>query len=70
MEVRFTLHATHQLRERKIEKVWVLETIRAPDFVERNGKKHYAVKKLNGHVLKVVYIKETNIKIITLYFLK
>jgi len=45
------------------------ETIKSPDELRTNGKKHYAVKKLNGHTLKVVYVKEKDIKVITSFFL-
>ena len=42
----------------------------APDEPRREGNKHYAVKKLNGHTLKVVYVKEKYIKVITSFFIK
>lgn len=70
MEIRFTLHAQEQIQERKIHNVWVEETIKFPDLLTIQGNKNYAVKKLNGKTLKVVFIKEKYIKIITCYFVK
>lgn len=70
MQIVYTKHAELQIEERKIQKVWVEETIKAPDGVKRNGNKYYAVKKLNGETLKVVYVKEKYIKVITSFFLK
>ena len=68
MEIRYTLHSEEQITERKIEKVWVEETTRYPDKISVIGKKHYAIRKINGGVLKVVYVKEKYIKIITVYW--
>ena len=65
-----TAHAKEQMIKRKIIYVWVYETIKSPDIVKHNFHKTYAIKRLNGKVLKVVYIKDNNIKIITTYFLK
>ncbi len=70
MNVKYTNHAEYQLKERKIERVWVEETIKSPDKITRDGKKNYAIKKLNGYTLKVVYVKEERfIKVITEYWL-
>ncbi len=70
MQIIYTKHAEFEIEDRKIQKVWVEETIKAPDEVKRNGNKYYAVKKLNGKTLKVVYVKEQYIKVITSVFLK
>lgn len=70
MNIVYTLHAEEQIRERKITKTWVEDTIKWPDTIEHLGNKYYVVKKLNGKVLKVVYIKEGYIKIITAHFTK
>ncbi|RJQ17139.1 DUF4258 domain-containing protein [Candidatus Woesearchaeota archaeon] len=66
----YTYHAIRQLRERKIEKIWVEETIHFPDITFKETNRCYAIKKLNGYTLKVVYLKEKYIKIITAYFIK
>lgn len=68
METIFTKHSLLQMKERKIERVWVEETIKHPDKVEKEGgNKYYASKRLNGLTIEVVYIKEKLIKIITVY---
>ncbi len=68
MNLIYTLHAEEQIKERKIIKVWVEETITSPDVIKHYGNKHYVIKKLNGKILKVVYIKEGSINVITAYF--
>lgn len=70
MHIVFTLHAEEQLHERKIEKVWVEDAIRYPDLTELDGHKYYVTRKLNGKTLKVVFVKEKYIKIISSWFLK
>ena len=70
MEIIYTLHANEQINERKLSKVWVEETIKSPDEIRHKGHKHYATKKLNGNTLRVVYVKESYIKVITSYFVK
>lgn len=70
MKIKYTDHAKYQLRERKIERVWIEETIKRPDRLVKIGKKHYSIKKLDGHTLKVIYIEgEKYIKVITTYWL-
>jgi len=71
MEIKYTLHADFQIQERKIKKVWVEETIKFPDQIIKIGEKHYVTKKLNGKILKVVYVKakEKHIKVVTVYWL-
>jgi len=70
MEIVYTLHAKEYLEKRKIEAVWVEETIKFPDETKKDGHKYYAVKKLNGVTLKVVYVREKFIKVITAFFIK
>ena len=69
MEIFYTLHAEDQIIERKIEKVWVEETIKFPDITRRKENKYYVIKRLNGKVLKVVYVRERYIKVITSYYI-
>ncbi len=57
------------MKERKIEKIWVEETIKAPDWTKVIKNKIYVIKKLNGKTLKVVYVKEKGIKIITAHYI-
>jgi len=70
MEIKYTSHVLDKCSERKIEKVWIEETIKKPDRVKNEGYKWYAVKKLNGKTLKVVYIKQNYIKIITVFWVE
>ena len=70
MRIEYTLHAKQQMQERKVEAVWVEETIKTPDETKKEGHKFYVAKRLNGHTLKVVYVKETFIKVVTAFFLK
>ena len=70
MEIIYTNHAEEQIKERKIIKVWIEETIKFPDDTKRIEHKFYVIKKLNGKTLKVIYTKENFIKVITSYFVK
>jgi len=70
MDIKYTLHAENQIKERKVEKVWIEETIKHPDSTERDGNKYYVVRKLNGRTLKVIYVKEKYIKVITIFFIQ
>ena len=69
MEIRYTFHAKLMIKERKIEQVWVEETINSPNKSERELGKYYARKKLNGKSIEVVYTKEKYIKVITSYWI-
>ena len=66
----YTVHAKRQIAKRKILHLWVEESIKSPDLTKIDGHKYYVTKKLNGRTLKVVYVKEKHIKIITSYFEK
>ena len=44
--------------KKKFAIVWIEETIKWPDITKINGHKHYAIKKLNGKTMKVVYEKQ------------
>lgn len=70
MKIVYTNHAEFKLRKLKVPKIWVEETLRNPDLLIPEWSKHYALKKLNGLKLKIVYEKAKYIKIITLYFIK
>ncbi|MBI4146243.1 DUF4258 domain-containing protein [Candidatus Woesearchaeota archaeon] len=68
MRIEYTNHAEYQLNARCVERVWVEETIKAPNFTKRQEHKFYVTKKLNGKTLRVVYVRETHIKVITMYW--
>ena len=67
MEIKYTLHAEVQIERRKLEKVWIEETIRSPDTIKKEGSKFYVIKKLNRITIKVVYVKAKYINVITLF---
>ena len=69
MIIKYSHHAKYQIIERKIERVWVEETIKCPDYMFVNKNKYYVVKKLNGKTLKVVFAKKKYIKVIALFWL-
>ena len=70
MFILYTRHAEEQIIERKVERVWIEETIKYPHITKRNENKYYVIRKLNGVSLKVVYVKEKYIKIITVFYIK
>ena len=70
MKIIYTSHAEEQIKERKILKLWIEETIKSPDDTKRTENKFYIIKRLNGKTLKVIYTKENFIKVITSYFVK
>ena len=70
MNIIYTLHAEEQIKERKLIKLWVEEAIQWPDTTQHVGNKYHIIKKIDGKILKVVYVKEKHIKVITTYFIK
>lgn len=70
MIIVFTYHARTRFRRRKVESVWVEETIKFPDITEKKGHKFHAIKKLNGKTLKVIYVRDNYIKVLTLYYIR
>lgn len=68
MNIILTMHAFAQMNERKILYTWVLETVLRPDVLIKSGFKFKAQKRLKGFALEVVYVKERNIKVITVYW--
>ena len=66
----YTKHAKEKIEKRKIVPIWIEETIKWPHLTEHIGNKYVVIRKLNGYTLKVVYIKENNIKVITCYLIK
>ncbi len=63
-------HAKKRIIERKINEIWIFETVKYPDSIRRFGNKYIVTKKINGHTLELVYIKQQKyINIKTLYWL-
>ena len=69
MRISYTIHALGQMQERRIHPIWVEETIKYADETKRIEQKYYAVKRFNGKILKVVYVKENYIKVVTTFFI-
>lgn len=70
MRIYFTYHALKRMRDRRIEPAWIKETIESPDKTRRVGKKYYVQRRLNGKVLRAIYIKEKGLKVLTAYFIR
>lgn len=69
MEIVFTNHALYQINERKIDRILVEEVIKSPDVTKRVDNKYYVIKSINNKKLKVVYVKQRYIKVVTLYWI-
>ena len=70
MEIVYTHHARNKIEKRKIYMTLVEETIKWPNYTRRvEQNKFIATRKLNGRSIEVVYIKEKNIKVITVYWI-
>jgi len=69
MDIIYTFHSEYQVKERKVDKQWIEEAIRSPNIIKHIGYKSYAIKKIDGKTLKVVYVKQRYIKIITIYWI-
>ncbi|WP_293444321.1 DUF4258 domain-containing protein [Persephonella sp.] len=71
MNYRFSKHALERIKERKIKKEWVLETLKNPDeIIEESYTEHRyykVIKDFGNRTLKVVLNPESSI-IITVYF--
>lgn len=70
MKIIYTVHALEQMQERKIHPLWVEETIKYADQTIRDDNKYYALKRLGSRMLKVVYVKENYIKVVTTFFIQ
>jgi len=69
MQIEFTKHARRRIIDRKIELVWIYETLKFPDNMQKVGNEYIITRKLNGKTLEIVIMREKNINIITLYWL-
>ncbi len=59
MKIIFSKHAEEQIKERKLDKISVEETIKYAEKTRKEGKnKYYARRKINGWTLEVVYVRE------------
>ncbi len=71
MEIIYSPHAKKRLRERKISKAAVIQTIKKPDKELSSDRNRIIAQRYFGNrILEVIYVKENNqIVIITLYYL-
>ena len=70
MEITFTAHAEFRIKKRKLLKEEVIDTICYPDKTLKTQGKYYYQKKLNRGMIEVVTEKtESNINVITIYWL-
>jgi len=70
MQIIFTIHAELRLKIRKILKEEVINTIKSPDKTIKKHEKYYYQKKLNRGTIEVVVEKtESNLNVITIYWL-
>lgn len=68
MKIVFSYHAQKRLKERDIKEKDVYEIVEFPDYTIKRGEEIEAYKKIEGRLIKVVYIIMQNyIKIITVY---
>jgi hypothetical protein len=68
MRIELTVHAQQQIIRRKIALQLVLETIEHPKMLQQNGAVYYAYRAFKKRILKVVYVKETHIRVLTAYW--
>lgn len=69
MRIVFTRHAKTRIEIRKISKEEIITAIQQPDTIIKKHNKHYYQKKLNRGTIELVCEKtESNINIITVYW--
>lgn len=57
--IEFTLHADRKIKQRKLKKAWVRETLKKPEFVIPSyGNRKIAYKKIGKLYLAVIFVKE------------
>jgi hypothetical protein len=67
----YTNHAKKRMHQRAISEKEILGIIEFPEYTLKRGEEIEAYKKINNFMTKVVYvIKESYIKIITVYQLR
>ena len=71
MNLIYSSHARKRMRQRGIKERDILDIIEFPEYTLKRGEEIEAYKKLNGKMIKIVYvIKENYIKVITVYPLR
>ena len=67
MQIKFTRHAIEQIKERGISEDDVINAIKYPEITNKIDGVYYAQKKTIQGIIEVVYLRETYIKVITVY---
>lgn len=67
MHIEFTKHARDRMKKRNISEDEVINTIKFPEKTEKVGNVYYVQKHLGRFMLRVVYIREKYIKVLSLH---
>jgi len=67
MHIEFTKHAIDRMKKRNISEDEVINIIKFPEKTSKVDDVYYVQKHLDRFMLKVVYIKESYIKVLTLH---
>jgi len=67
MHIEFTKHARDRMKKRNISEEEVINTIKFPEKTEKDGNIYHVQKHLDRFVLKVIYIRENYIKVLSLH---
>ncbi|MBA3044922.1 MAG: DUF4258 domain-containing protein [Candidatus Thermoplasmatota archaeon] len=69
-DIQFTKHASNMLKERKLTRKLIIDSIKTPDFREDgDGGIWYAIKKVGPRFLRVVISgKKKPYKVVTIYY--
>ena len=68
MNIIYPKHAEKQIEIRKILKIWIEEGLKWSDLTIRlEGGKYAVRKRLNGRSIEIIFIRERDIKILTVY---
>lgn len=67
MHIEFTKHALDRMKKRNISEDEVINTIKFPEKTSKIDEVYYVQKHLGRFMLKVVYIRENYIKVLTVH---
>lgn len=67
MHIEFTNHAKDRMKRRSISEDEVINTIKFPEKTEKVGEVYYVQKHIGRFILKVIYVRENYIKVLSLH---
>ena len=67
MNIVFTRHAKEQMKERSINEDDVVNAIKFPKKTRKRGHVYYVQRQTISGKIEVVYVRESYIKVITVY---